>query len=32
MFQCPQCQGEWAARIVNDDVVSVRIVEPTLVG
>ena len=21
LFQCPQCQGEWSARVVGDDVV-----------
>jgi hypothetical protein len=26
-FQCPQCQGEWQARVVGDDVVTVAIDE-----
>jgi hypothetical protein len=30
MFQCPQCQGEWQARQVGDDVVTVAIEEPAL--
>jgi hypothetical protein len=26
-FQCPQCQGEWQARVVGDDVVSLPVEE-----
>jgi Zn finger protein HypA/HybF involved in hydrogenase expression len=26
-FQCPQCQGEWNARVVGDDVQSLHQVE-----
>ena len=27
MFQCPRCQGEWQARVVGDDVVTVAVVD-----
>lgn len=26
-FQCPQCQGEWQARVVGDDVVPLPLEE-----
>jgi hypothetical protein len=27
-FQCPQCSGEWHARVVGDDVVPLPLAEP----
>jgi hypothetical protein len=27
VFQCPECQGEWHARVVGDDVVPLPLVE-----
>ncbi len=33
LFRCPQCQGEWRARKVGDDVVTVALEEsPVAVG
>lgn len=27
VFQCPQCEGEWQAQVVGDDVVSLPLEE-----
>jgi hypothetical protein len=33
LFKCPQCQGEWRARKVGDDVVTLALEEsPVAVG
>jgi hypothetical protein len=30
VFQCPQCNGEWRARVVGDDVVPLPLAEPAV--
>ncbi len=30
VFLCPQCQGEWRARVVGDDVVPLPLAEPSI--
>jgi hypothetical protein len=31
-FQCPQCQGEWRARVVGDDVKALPLEEVVVSG
>ncbi len=30
VFHCPQCNGEWRARVVGDDVVPLPMPEPSV--